>query len=571
MAVEGAEFYFNLNPEPDHLGAPPPADSVLREDEKLMLAEYVLNRPKTWYIHNSQFDLGVLAAEGMTLKGEIHDTQSGARVIRNDYFQYDLAACASREGWEKSDAVENYIRDHGLSESVEIPGKQTRDRLKFFHLVPLSVLVPYACQDARVTFDLGRRQREKLDAMNCAAGDLPAIGRVWENERRLSRTVFTVVRNGIPIDRKYCLDAIEREEARKIDAAARFEAGVGFPFKNGFSCLHRAFCGQVHKLAEKAKFQDGTPKPSYDSEALETLAEKNPAARAVLDWRDAKSRLDFFHGFLFHADPTDRVHPSLKPDGTKNGRFSSAEPNAQNLTKPNEDEPESDPFPVRRAVVPRPGFFLAMFDYDQQEYRMMLDYAGARGLIDKVLAGLDVHQATADLSGLKRSEAKNANFAIIYGAGIAKQAAMMKIDEMRARQIRAQIFAAAPEIEVFIKRAMRVAENRGFVVNWLGRRCHFDDPRFAYRAPNAIIQGGAADVVKVAMNRVDDRLRGMKTKLIMNVHDELDLEVHESEASVLPEIKQIMESVYPHRFLPLTVSPSHSFKSLADKVKGFPT
>jgi DNA polymerase-1 len=245
------------------------------------------------------------------------------------------------------------------------------------------------------------------------------------------------------------------------------------------------------------------------------------------------------------------------------------------LTK--SEDAAAEEFLVRRAIVPRPGMVFHMLDFEQMEYRLMLDYAarfaadreGVLSLIEKVLGGLDVHQATADVAGISRRDAKTVNFATLYGSGVANLAARLGRPEHEARAIRDSIFRAAPEIGVFIRRVTKTAEERGFIVNWYGRRCAFPDPRHAYRAPNYLIQGGCADVVKVAMNRIDDHLRGYQTRLVLCIHDEICVEGPPEEAAVvIPEIKRIMEQAYPATHVPLTCDVEHSHKSLADKEEG---
>jgi DNA polymerase-1 len=566
-----SEWYFNLNPEADHLLDVPDESVVMGPDEVHQLCVF-LNFPQTkWFLANAKFDLHMLSEHlGVAVSGEIHDVLSAARVLRND-FRYDLDLCTKRAGiGEKSTAVEDYIMANDLWDWREIPGNKTRKKDLHFWLVPLPILASYAAHDARLTFDLGVKQIADLAAVDAHNPlKLPPIAPVWANEVRLVQTVFEMERDGALVDIEYCRDAASREEARIYASERRFQDLTGLPFADSFKTLMRAFEGIAVPGAKKAKLSDGSPRPCYDSDVLRGIS--HPAAAVVLEHRDAKSRLGFFNGFLYHADEHARIHPDYHPDGAKTGRFSCSNPNLQNLTKPDEDEPENDPYPVRRAFISPPGFFWAMFDYDQQEYRLMLDYAGARALIDRVLAGADVHQATADLVGIPRSLAKNANFAKLYGSGLARLAKTIGKTTAEAQAIVDAIDAAAPEVRILTRRATRTAEERGYVVNWLGRRCFFDDPRLCYRAANALIQGGAADVVKVAMPRVRELLKGRRSKLILNVHDELDCLVHDSEKDVLPKIKEIMETVYPYRYLPLTVSPSFSYKSLADKTDGYPS
>jgi len=197
-------------------------------------------------------------------------------------------------------------------------------------------------------------------------------------------------------------------------------------------------------------------------------------------------------------------------------------------------------------------------------------------LTQMVKDGHDVHQATADLvtalgTSLKRNKAKNGNFAFVYGAGLDTLATTIKGTRADAAQLKASINSIAPEIGAFVKKVMRTTEQRKYIKNWLGRISHFPDTRWAYKAPNYLIQGGCADIMKVAMNQIDERLLKMKSNMIMTIHDEVVVEVHESEIKTVPHmVAEIMETAYPSTHLPLTVGMEWSEKSLADKTEGFP-
>ncbi len=134
-----------------------------------------------------------------------------------------------------------------------------------------------------------------------------------------------------------------------------------------------------------------------------------------------------------------------------------------------------------------------------------------------------------------------------------------------AHNIRTAIFNSAPEIKYLLKEVPRIAESRGFIFNWFGRRYQFPDKQFCYRAPNHLIQGGAADVVKVAMNRIDDMISNHETNMLLQVHDEIVFEVPYGEEKYVKYYKEIMEGVYPHKSLPLVAEVEYSTKNLADK------
>jgi DNA polymerase-1 len=163
---------------------------------------------------------------------------------------------------------------------------------------------------------------------------------------------------------------------------------------------------------------------------------------------------------------------------------------------------------------------------------------------------------------------------LLYGGGINKLASALEIDYTQAEQLRNKYFWKLPAVKKFIRGVIDRAQNSeiGYVINWLGRRCYFEDPKYAYKAPNHLIQGGAADVTKVAMNRIDKFLSDKKSRMLVQIHDELLLEIHESEAHILNDIREIMESSYsPRNGLKLTCGIEHSFISWADKVEGIPS
>ena len=235
---------------------------------------------------------------------------------------------------------------------------------------------------------------------------------------------------------------------------------------------------------------------------------------------------------------------------------------------------------MRRAIVPRPGYVFYLPDYDQMEYRLMLEFAAGfvereTELIRLVNGGLDVHAATAQAASLygvkiSRTEAKTSNFLTIYGGGAQKLADQLKCSLSQAYAIRGAIFKAAPELKDFCDDVGDVAKRRGYIFNWFGRKCLFPNSRLSYKAPKYLIAGGAADVNKVALNRIDELLLGKKSRLVLTIHDENPCELHESELHLAPQINEIMESVYKSKFLRLTCGKEFSHKSLADKTKGFP-
>jgi DNA polymerase I-like protein with 3'-5' exonuclease and polymerase domains len=520
---------------------------------------------RKWLFFNAKFDMHFLYKMGFEdIAGLIYDGKTGARIEFNDHMQYSLAACAERVGLSKSNEVDRFIVEKDLFRRVEVPGKDTIQRIPMYDKVPLDIISRYALQDAAVTFDLVKQQLNNIKIKDeCRPENVPSILDLLKNESRLLKTVFNMERTGLRIDEAYVLEAIYYEQTREKFHRRRFEDKTGKQYMASPKLFANVFAKQQHlwKYTEKGN-------PSFTSDVLTDIKNKggpdiDTVAAHVLCIRDAKSRLDFYNGFLYYMDASGVVHPNLDPAGTATGRFSSSAPNFQNLTSEEEDAE----YLIRRSIIPHnPGDYLVSIDYNQQEYRMMLDYSGQMDLIAAINDGLDVHDATAQLMGVTRKEAKTLNFMLLYGGGAQKLADELGISLEKAKELKRLYFSKLPKVRAFIEAVTNTAKTRGHVFNWFGRRLHFPNPEHAYRAPNAVIQGGCADVTKIALNRTDDKIKELKlkTRLILTVHDEIILNVPPDELHFIPVVKEIMESAYPYRNIQLTCSVFYSQKSLAD-------
>lgn len=157
-------YYFNFLDKPDHLGVVAPV--VLNELQTIIKLQPLFNEVnRCWFMHNAKYDLRRCDLAGFNLHGRIHDTEVVARLLRNDHMEYNLAAVAEREGFQKDDAVEKYIKEHKLYEMAHIPGKQKREQNKKFYLVPFSIMAPYGERDADITYKIGMKQLHALDIL----------------------------------------------------------------------------------------------------------------------------------------------------------------------------------------------------------------------------------------------------------------------------------------------------------------------------------------------------------------------------------------------------------------------
>lgn len=601
ISCVSGDFYFNFKNyvEENCLALP--------RSYLLDLNEISMDISKTHIGQNFKFDLHMLAKEGIFFRGTLHDTMILDRIYYNQNLRYDLGSIAARWSEKKLDIVREYIKLNKLITKTNFDRFNKVEEKPHFDKVPLHLIQEYGEKDANITLNIATKilnaiadEDESLDI------SVPNQQKVVDNESRLIKTLFEMEHLGVQLDVDYCNEALDYYNYTMSIIEGEFKNKTNLDFVKGTTVFEEAFSSEKEKWekTEKGNWR-------WDSSVLEAL--ENPAARLAIEWAEAKKQSEYFANFLFFCDSLGVIHPDFQSGGTVTGRLSCRDPNLQNLTNPDKYESATfgATFPVRKSFVPREGYFFAMLDYSQIEFRLVLDYSYANELINEVLKGHDVHTATAILANVTRKEAKTVNFLSIYGGGVAKLAqnlfstkgsktqisaiykrlfnyrlsdeeklAMNNISSElfeynspfieQAYRIQSSIFKAAPEIKDFLKKVQSTAENRGYVRNWLGRRYYFSDKRYSYKAPNHLIQGGAAEIIKIAMNQVDEYLKDKKSRLLLSIHDELIIEVYYGEEYVIEDIKNIMENIYPYKRLPLLVEVEYSEKNLADKKAWMP-
>jgi DNA polymerase-1 len=427
--------------------------------------------------------------------------------------------------------------------------------------VPFDIISEYACIDAEITLQLGLYQLDKIEGLS----KITNIKKVYENEKKLVRVAFDMEFHGITINRAFCGKAFNYEKSKQDEAANRFEELSGHELVDSGKALAKAFdaVGELYPVTAKGN-------PSFKAEFLESLS--TPLARELLAYRKAQKLANtYYANFIKFADKDDRIHASINLAGTSTGRFSMSEPNLQNLTRTSEEDLK-EVYTVRRAFVPSSqDHCFVMIDYQAMEFRLMLDLAGEKGVINKILTeGLDVHQATANQMKVSRQEAKTLNFMLLYGGGIAKLATSLGLSEKKAKDLRDEYFEKLPKVGELIKRTIHAAKVKKKLQNWAGFIYHFPDSDFAYVAPNHIIQGSCAQIIRFAMTEIAPMLQGTKSKMLLQIHDELLFEFHRDDLHMISVIKETMEKIYQHKYLPMACEVSHSWKSWADKQKGLP-
>ena len=391
-----------------------------------------------------------------------------------------------------------------------------------------------------------------------------------EVELPLIRVLAEMEFTGVRIDSQVLTDLSARlkQRVREMEEEAYVMAGgpfnIGSPAQVGMVLFDRL---QIDPKAKK------TARGSYSTteQILEKYAPKVPLVSLILKIRRLKKLIATYLDALPEmVNPhTGKIHTSYNQTVTATGRISSTNPNLQNIPIRTDDGRE-----IRRAFIADPGDLIMSADYSQIELRLIADLSADKDMIEGFLSGDDIHRITAskiygvplaDVTEDQRRHAKTANFGIIYGISAFGLSERLGIGRAEARQLIDGYFATYPHIREYLEKAVTIAREQGYVTTKMGRRRYLPDINsrnavvrsYAERnAVNAPIQGSAADIIKVAMIRIYNEMesRGLRSRMIMQVHDELIFNVHPSELDEMRTlvIKQ-MEGAF-HGAVPLTVS-----------------
>jgi len=551
------DYYFNFDGTPDHLGNVAPANTIIPLEALDAITASLAGA--TVFIHNAKFDQRFLLILLQKLSScRVFCTQAMGRLVNNRLPSYSLANLGALIGLDKDDTVEKYITKHKLYTLVDV-GKAKPRKDKHFNLVPFDIISNYGMQDGRVCYELGMYEIKRLEEMHAeqVAQGLPPLMPLVENEIALTKVLLSMEHTGIKIDRAYTQAAYEHTRDQYLEVEEKFLAFTGLEFEDRNAVLKVAFAnaGLTHGHTAKGN-------PSFKDDLLPD----NTLGNLIRDWRHGyKLANTYYRNFLDMADANDVIHCNFNQSGTSTGRLSSSNPNLQNVPKHGEDE---NKYPVRGCFIPREEYFFLMIDYDQQEYRLLLDLAGEAGLIKRIKEeGLDVHTATGELCELSRQDAKQVNFAQVYGQGVGALAKSLGKTVLQTKAIRNTYFRNLKKVKGLINALIKTVEQRKFIVNPFGRRLLLPvGPKAgSFQIPNHYIQGGCGDVVKIAMVRLEPFLKDKKSRMLLQVHDEILFELHKDEEHIIPELVNIMRDAYDPISLSLTAGTDYSKTNWYDK------
>ena len=488
---------------------------------------------------NIKYDLHVFANHGIAVKGYRHDTLLQSYVLES-HQRHDMSSLATRH--------------LGATDTIsfeEVAGKGASQI--GFEQVAIDTATDYSAEDSDVTLQLHLSMYPQI----ANEGKLKFV---YENiEMPTSHVLLTIERNGVLIDGAL-LDKQSGELGIKmlaLEAKAFEEAGQPFNLSSPKQLGEILFDKKGIKPLKK------TPggAPSTDEETLAKLAEDHPLPKIILEYRSvAKLKSTYTDKLPRMVNPkTGRVHTNYGQAIAVTGRLSSNDPNLQNIPVRTAEGRR-----IREAFIAPPGSKILSADYSQIELRIMAHLSSDPGLLDAFAKGEDVHRATASevfsvprdqVSSEQRRYAKVINFGLIYGMSAYGLASNLGIDNSAAKQYIDKYFTRYPGVAAYMQRTRAEAHERGFVETVFGRRLWLPDIKSGNQgrrqgaeraAINAPMQGTAADLIKLAMIAVQDWLESEKlgTRMIMQVHDELVLEVPDSELELVKvKIPELMSGV----------------------------
>lgn len=473
---------------------------------------------------NIKFDMQVLANNGINLAGVWFDTMLASYLLN-----------PSRQG-HGLDALAQEHLNHRMISFADLTGSG-KERINFSQ-VSLESAALYAAEDADATWLL----RQKLEPMLAAAND----DKLFHSVDMLLIPILAEIENhGVLLDTDL-LNRLSADFAGRMQFLEKeifLQAGESFNLNSPKQLGEILFDRMNLKTGKKTKGKTGW---STDNEVLTTLAEDHLIARQILDYRSVAKLKSTYTDSLPRLinSKTGRVHTSYNQTVTTTGRLSSSDPNLQNIPIRSEDGRQ-----IRHAFIAAPGHAILSADYSQIELRVLAHMSRDSVFCHAFANDEDIHTRTAaEVFGLfpemvtseMRRQAKTINFGIIYGQGAFSLAKQLGIARKTAEDFIATYKQRHHGAISFLNSCIKEAEENGAVRTILGRRLPIPDIRssngnvlaFAHRnAINYPIQGSAADIIKCAMIRVDNRIRleQLKSRLIMQVHDELVFEVPENE------------------------------------------
>ena len=490
---------------------------------------------------NIKYDYEVLTRYGVTLQGKMFDTMIAHYLIQPELHH-------------NMDYMAETLLGYQTIHIEELLGPKGKKQKNMRDLSPTDIY-EYAAEDADITLRLKNVLEPRLK-------ELGVEELFWNIEMPLVRVLADMELNGVCLDTEALQDTskIFTERMKQYEQEIYKEAGEEFNISSPKQVGDILF-GKLQIMDKPKKTKTGQYVTS--EEVLQSLESKSPIVRNILNYRGMKKLLSTYIDALpkLINPHTGHIHTSFNQALTATGRLSSSDPNLQNIPVRTDDGKE-----IRKCFIPEEGCLFFSADYSQIELRIMAHLSEDENMMEAFREGHDIHRATAakiwhvdidKVTDAQRKKAKQANFGIIYGITTYGLAQRMDIPNGEAKELIEGYFRTFPKVQAYMEHAKEVARAKGYAETLFHRRRYLADINsrnatvrgFAERnAINAPIQGTEADIIKVAMVRIWERFKkeGIRSKMILQVHDELNFSVFPEEREQVERIViEEMQNAYP--------------------------
>jgi DNA polymerase-1 len=485
-------------------------------------------------------NLRVLARHGFGYRGWFWDTMLMAHWVNEERVNYSLNQISQIYGGKPKEMP------HQMSAIIDSDG---------WEAVPVAWMDEYSSNDSYITHQLFR----KLE-MEWEAEFHPDL---WEREQKFIRDVMgPMIDLGIKIDVGFCIkeymrglgemEACVKELGFKPSSSKALENflinELGLPVIRHTKACEKCYPKDKRRRPIPLKFHSG--RPSFDKDAMaeyDILLERTGDKRAqtILRYRGwQKTTSSNYKPYMELVDENHVLHPGYKLHGTKTGRLSCAEPNLQQIPKSGDKDWNGG---LKQAFIPRDGYELWTVDYSQLQFRMTVAYAVCESLL-AIFADpeRDIFTEMAKQMGWVRDDVKTLVYLIIFGGGGKRASVAFGVSLEQGKELVEEFYTLYPEIKKIAKQAEQAARRQGYAALWTGRRRHFPKGSSFYKAFNAVIQGGEAEIIKDAMIYIAEHIQNDECRMVLQIHDEIAFEIATGrETHYLPLIQNAMvEAAY---------------------------
>lgn len=487
------------------------------------LRRYLSDYHRTYGGFNYSYDLHMMAFDGIDIAPNFEDAMLAVHLLNENEPDFKLKSISDRYNIGDGSLQESILEDKVFEECQRLgmvcsrsPRAENNTKSMMYVLKPEDV-EPYACDDVRLTRGLLDLVRPALEHFS--------LYKIWKQINYYSYIITLMEHRGMHIDadmiKRYQLEAVEH----LADAQKRLNEVAGFELNPNSSKKVCEFLGVQSSAAEKL------------TEIIDAGGRDAGKAQLVQEargWKSVDSR--YYTPYLESMDSNGDLHCSLNLIGTYTGRLSCSNPNLQAVAK------HTDIFKVKDVFTARPGFIMVQADYKQAEMRLVTHYTKDPIMKDLIEHDADLHTATAERLGIPRNAAKRINFSVIYGIGHRKLAENLRVEQAVAKDYLDKYHALYPGFRKLMYEYEDFAKEYGYIELWTGRLRHFNVPEAdPHKAMSNLIQGGVAEIVRIAISRLYPAIKDIGGNMLMQVHDSIIFEIPEDQINIaLPTIQRVM-------------------------------